>query len=32
LKHARLPNERQEIIASMEKLESDRIPASGVLD
>lgn len=32
LKHVRLPNDRQEILASLEKLETDRIPASGQLD
>lgn len=32
LKHVRLPNDRQEILVSLEKLERDRIPASGQLD
>ncbi len=32
LKHVRSNNDRQEIMASLEKLESDRIPASGKLD
>lgn len=32
LKHVRLNSERQEIISSLEKLEGDRLPASGTQD
>lgn len=32
LKHVRLNSDRQEIMVSLEKLETDRIPASGELD
>jgi tetratricopeptide (TPR) repeat protein len=32
LKHARYPNDRQSILASIEQLEGDRIPASGTHD
>lgn len=32
LKHVRLPNDRLEILASLEQLETDRIPASGKMD
>lgn len=32
LKHARYPNDRLEILSSLEKLEGDRIPASGSMD
>ena len=32
LKHVRLPYERNEIMATLEKLDTDRIPASGKLD
>ncbi len=32
LKHARYPNDRQSILASIEQLEGDRIPASGAHD
>lgn len=32
LKHARYPNDRLEIMSSLEKLEGDRLPASGAMD